>query len=47
LNGVISGKSAKMTVIAIPEKTHELNKKLVLADHQVADLFQVIALFSE
>ena len=47
LNGVISGKSAKMTVIAIPEKTHELNKKLVLADHQVDDLFQVIALFSE
>lgn len=47
LNGVISGKAAKMNVIAIPEKTHELNKRFVLADHQVVDLFQVIALFSE
>lgn len=47
LNGVISGKAAKMTVIAIPEKTHELNKRLVLADFLLEDLFQVIALFSK
>lgn len=47
LNGVISGKAAKMTVIAIPEKTHELNKQLVLADYLLDDLFELIALFSK
>lgn len=32
LNGVVSGKAAKMTVICIPEKTHIPNPKLILAD---------------
>ena len=34
LNGVISGKAAGMTVVCIPEKSHEPNPKLVLADMQ-------------
>lgn len=32
LNGIISGKAAKMTVICIPEKTHHPEPKLILAD---------------
>lgn len=47
LNGVISGKAAKMTVIALPEKTHELDARLILADYLLEDLFEVMALFSE
>lgn len=46
LNGVISGKAAKMTVIAVPEKTHEPDKRLILADYQADDLFQVKHLLS-
>lgn len=34
LNGIIAGKAANMTVICIPEKTHVVNPKLSLADHQ-------------
>lgn len=47
LNGIISGKSAKMTVVAIPEKTHELNKQFMLADYLLHDLFELIKLFSK
>lgn len=32
LNGVIAAKAARMNVIAIPEKSHEYNEKLILAD---------------
>lgn len=32
LNGIISGKAAKITVICIPEKTHHPEPKLILAD---------------
>lgn len=34
LNGIISGKAAKMTVVCIPEKTHHPEPKLILADVQ-------------
>jgi sugar-phosphatase len=34
LNGVISGKAAKMKVVCIPEKTHFPEPKLILADYQ-------------
>lgn len=34
LNGIISGKAAKMTVICIPEKTHYPEPRLALADVQ-------------
>ena len=33
LNGIISGKAARMTVVCIPEKTHNPNPKLNLADY--------------
>jgi len=33
LNGIISGKAARMTVVCIPEKTHIPNPKLSLADY--------------
>jgi HAD superfamily hydrolase (TIGR01509 family) len=32
LNGIISGKAAKMSVICIPEKTHHPEPKLIVAD---------------
>ena len=34
LNGVISGKAARMTVVCIPEKTHFPDPRLILADAQ-------------
>lgn len=33
INGVISGKAARMQVVCIPEKTHHPNPKLMLADY--------------
>lgn len=34
LNGIISAKAARMKVVCIPEKTHHVEPKLILADHQ-------------
>jgi mannitol-1-/sugar-/sorbitol-6-/2-deoxyglucose-6-phosphatase len=42
LNGIISGKAARMTVICVPEKTHHPEPKLILADAQFEDLNQLI-----
>jgi len=42
INGVISGKSARMFVVCIPEKTHAPNPKLVLADAIFEDLNALI-----
>jgi mannitol-1-/sugar-/sorbitol-6-/2-deoxyglucose-6-phosphatase len=38
LTGIIAGKAARMSVVAIPEKTHEANPKLVLADYEFEDM---------
>lgn len=46
LNGIISAKSANMTVVCIPEKTHLKNPKLILADYHfdsMTELYKVIA----
>ena len=43
LNGVISGKAAKMKVVCIPEKTHHPEPKLIVADY----LFDDMLLFLE
>ena len=45
LNGIISGKAARMKVVCIPEKTHNPEPKLIIADYQfetMADLLKVI-----
>jgi sugar-phosphatase len=42
INGVIAGKSARMFVVCIPEKTHAPNPKLVLADAIFEDLNALI-----
>jgi len=45
LNGIISGKAARMKVVCIPEKTHNAEPKLIIADYQfetMADLLKVI-----
>lgn len=46
LNGIISGKAAKMSVICIPEKTHTVEPKLILADYQFTDMLEMINTFS-
>ncbi len=38
INGVISGKAARMQVVCIPEKTHIPNPKLILADYQFENM---------
>lgn len=38
LNGIISGKAAKMKVVCIPEKTHHPEPKLMVADYQFDDM---------
>ena len=47
LNGVIAGKAAKMRVIAVPDRTHEYNPKIMLADKICKDLTDVLSLFKE
>ena len=45
LNGIISAKAAKMTAVCIPEKTHNIEPKLILADYQfesMIDLLKII-----
>jgi HAD superfamily hydrolase (TIGR01509 family) len=43
LTGIIAGKAARMTVVAIPEKTHEINPKIVLADNEFENMVQFLA----
>ena len=38
LNGIISGKAARMSVVCIPEKSHSPEPKLSLADFQFDDM---------
>ena len=37
-SGILAGKAARMDVIAIPEKTHEPDNRLVIADYQFDDM---------
>lgn len=38
LNGIIAAKAARMKVIAIPEKTHKLDDKFIIADKILSNL---------
>jgi sugar-phosphatase len=42
INGVISGKAARMQVVCIPEKTHQPNPKLSLADYAYETMEQML-----
>lgn len=42
LNGIISGKAARMKVICIPEKTHSPEPKLILADYQFETMLEML-----
>lgn len=42
INGVISGKAARMHVVCIPEKTHQPNPKLILADHAYETMVEML-----
>lgn len=46
LNGIISAKAARMTVICVPEKTHHPEPKLILADAQFDTLHDVVRYFA-
>jgi len=47
LNGIISGKAARMTVVCIPEKTHFVDPRLVLADAQFETMGEMLEGFWE
>jgi len=42
INGVIAGKSARMKVICVPEKSHHPNPKLLLADYIFESLDEML-----
>jgi len=42
LNGVISGMSAKMKVVCIPEKTHLKEPRLMVSDYQYEDMLHML-----
>lgn len=42
MNGIISGKAAKMHVVAIPDGTHSPDKRIILADHISGSLNELI-----
>lgn len=46
LNGIIAGKAAKMKVVCIPEKTHNPEPKLMLADYMFEDMKQLLTAFT-
>jgi len=43
LNGIISGKAARMKVVCIPEKTHHPETKLNLADLQFESMLELVS----
>ena len=43
LNGIISGKAAQMKVVCIPEKTHQPEPKLSIADFMFTDLEKMLS----
>lgn len=47
LNGVIAGKAARMSVICVPEKTHNPEPKLIVADSIFDNLNDVVSYFQE
>jgi len=47
LNGVISGMSAKMNVVCIPEKTHVVEPRLVVADFMFDDMALMLEAFQK
>jgi sugar-phosphatase len=44
-NGMLSGLSAKMKVLVVPEKSHKINPKLELADYHLTSLIEISELF--
>jgi HAD superfamily hydrolase (TIGR01509 family) len=45
LNGVIAGKAAQMTVVAVPDDEHTRNRQFAVADHKMNTMHEVLALF--
>jgi sugar-phosphatase len=47
LNGIISGKAARMKVVCIPEKTHHPDPKLILADFLFDTMAEMLTCLKE
>jgi sugar-phosphatase len=47
LNGIVSAKAARMTVICVPEKTHIRDPRLILADAEFESLTDVVHYFQK
>src|SRR5690554_2181985 len=47
LNGMLAGKAAKMNVVAIPDRTHPISEKLIIADLQLNNLTELQQLMSQ
>lgn len=45
VNGIIAAKAAFMKVVAVPDKEHFESEKFAIADHKLADMTMVLALF--
>lgn len=45
LNGVISAKAAQMRVVAVPDDEYRGMEKFIIADHQMNNMAEVLALF--
>lgn len=43
LNGIISGRAARMKVVCIPEKTHNPEPKLMVADYMFEDMEEMLS----
>jgi HAD superfamily hydrolase (TIGR01509 family) len=46
LNGIISAKAARMSVVCIPEKTHHSEPRLSLADHRFESMTELLRTLS-
>lgn len=47
LNGIISGKAARMKVVCIPEKSHSPEPKLILADYHFEDMKEMVGFIAK
>lgn len=46
-SGLLAGKAARMDVVIIPEKTHEPDKRLIVADYQFETMAEMLAMITK
>lgn len=45
LNGIIAAKAARMQVVAVPDEEHKTRKEFIVANYQLDNMHEVLALF--